>query len=64
MYPGYPVAASVMHANPREWWLRPVRMAPRDGEHSAVVCTFVYRRPSAARLSRTGVSTRPPNGDN
>ena len=28
-----------------------------------MVCTFVYRRPSAASWSRTGVSTRPPNGD-
>jgi hypothetical protein len=27
----------------------------RDGEHSAVVCMFVYRRPPAAKLSKFGV---------
>ena len=32
---------SVMEASPIEWWLRPVKMHPRDGEHSAVVCMLV-----------------------
>ena len=36
-----PVEVSVIEARPIEWWLRPVRMQPRDGEHNAVVCMLV-----------------------
>ena len=38
-----------------EWWLRPVRMHERVGEHSAVVCMLLKRRPFAASASRLGV---------
>ena len=38
------------------WWLRPVRMHDRLGEHSAVVCMLLYRSPSAANASKFGVS--------
>ena len=38
------------------WWLRPVMMHERDGEHSAVVCMFVYSRPPAASASKFGVA--------
>lgn len=38
--PGNPVDASVMQAMALAWWLRPVRMQERVGEHSAVVCMF------------------------
>ena len=44
-----------MHAMPLEWWLRPLSMHERDGEHSAVVCMFVYRKPFSASRSRLGV---------
>ena len=30
-----------MQAMALEWWLRPVRMHERDGEHSAVVCMLL-----------------------
>lgn len=43
-------------AMPFAWWLRPVMMQERLGEHSAVVCMLLYRRPSAAIASRFGVS--------
>jgi len=36
--PGIASEPSVMQAIPFEWWLRPVSMQERDGEHSAVVC--------------------------
>ena len=45
-----------MQARPLEWWLRPLSMQERDGEHSAVVCMLLKRRPSAARASRLGVA--------
>jgi hypothetical protein len=45
-----------MHAIPFEWWLRPVTMHDRLGEHSAVVCMLLYRRPFAAMASRFSVS--------
>jgi hypothetical protein len=45
-----------MEAVALEWWLRPVMMQERDGEQSAVVCMFVYSKPSAARLSMFGVA--------
>ncbi len=38
------------------WWLRPVMMHERLGEHSAVVCMLLYRRPFEASASRFGVS--------
>jgi hypothetical protein len=37
------------------WWLRPVRMHERLGEHNAVVCMLLYRRPFAASASKLGV---------
>ena len=45
-------------------WLRPVRSDERVGEHSAVVCQFVYVRPFAASLLMFGVSISPPHGSN
>jgi hypothetical protein len=59
---GKPVVASAMHAMPFVVWLRPVRSDERVGEQSAVVCQFVYVRPSAASLLMFGVSIRPPHG--
>ena len=44
-----------MHDIAFEWWLRPVNMHDRLGEHSAVVCMLVKRSPPAARRSRFGV---------
>ena len=49
-----------MHDIALEWWLRPVSMQERDGEHSAVVCMLVYRRPFFASASRLGVSIGEP----
>ena len=40
--------------------LRPVSSAARDGEHSAVVWKFVYRRPLAASRSILGVASSEP----
>jgi hypothetical protein len=57
---GKPVAASVMHAMPFVVWLRPVSRHDRVGEHSAVVCHWVYRRPASAIRSMFGVSISPP----
>ena len=45
-----------MHAMPLLWWLRPVTMHDRLGEHSAVVCMLVNRSPPAASASKFGVS--------
>ena len=45
-----------MHAIPFAWWLRPVTMQDRLGEHSAVVCMLLYRSPFAASPSKLGVS--------
>jgi hypothetical protein len=42
------------------WWLRPVMMHDREGEHSAVVCMLVYSSPPAASASRFGVDIGPP----
>ena len=42
-------------------WLRPVSIAARDGEHSAVVWNCEYLRPRSAIRSIVGVSTGPPN---
>jgi hypothetical protein len=45
-----------MAAIPLLWWLRPVMMHERLGEHNAVVCMLLYRRPLAASASKLGVS--------
>ena len=45
-----------MAAMPLAWWLRPVTMHDRLGEHRAVVCMLLYRSPFAANASRLGVS--------
>jgi hypothetical protein len=37
LLPGAEVAISVIAPIPTEWWLRPVSIACRVGEHSAVV---------------------------
>src|SRR5262249_13345601 len=50
-----------MTPKPIEWWLRPVMIAAREGEHSAVELKLVYRRPFAAIRSRFGVGITPPN---
>jgi hypothetical protein len=57
---GNPDAASVMQAMLFRVWLRPVSRHERVGEHSAVVCHWVNRTPSAAIRSMLGVSTGPP----
>ena len=57
---GNPDTASVMQAIELRVWLRPVSRHERVGEHSAVVCHWVYRTPSAASRSMFGVSTGPP----
>ena len=49
-----------MHAIELRVWLRPVSRHDRVGEHSAVVCHWVYRTPSAAIRSMFGVSIGPP----
>jgi len=54
---------SVIDAHRLTWWLRPVRKIERVGEHSAVVCHWVYARPLSASLSRVGMLMRPPYGD-
>ncbi len=41
---------------PLLWWLRPVMMHERLGEHSAVVCMLVKRSPFAASASKFGVA--------
>jgi hypothetical protein len=38
------------------WWLRPLIMHDRLGEHNAVVCMLLYRRPAAAIASKLGVA--------
>ncbi len=48
---------------PTEWWLRPVSIAWRVGEHSAVVWKRLSFNPFAASRSATGVLHGPPNAD-
>jgi len=60
--PGNPVVASAMQAMPFVVWLRPVSSDERVGEHSAVVCQFVYVSPFVARRRMLGVSMNPPQG--
>ena len=43
---GKPLVASAMQAMPLVVWLRPVSSDERVGEHSAVVCQFVYVSPA------------------
>ncbi len=57
---GNPAAASVMQAIELRVWLRPVSRQERVGEHSAVVCHWLYRTPCAAIRSMFGVSIGPP----
>ena len=45
---------------PTEWWLRPVSIACRVGEQSAVVWKRLYFSPFAASRSAVGVLTGPP----
>ncbi len=57
---GNPMAPSVMQPMLLRVWLRPVSRHERVGEHSAVVCHCVYRKPFAATLSMFGTGTGPP----
>ena len=45
---------------PTEWWLRPVSIACRVGEQSAVVWKRVNLRPLAPSFSKFGVWHGPP----
>src|SRR6476661_8559047 len=58
--PGADVAISVIPPIPTEWWLRPVSIAWRVGEQSAVVWKRLYFSPLAASRSATGVAQGPP----
>ena len=49
-----------MHAMPFMWALRPLSRLDRVGEHSAVVCQLVYRRPRSAMRWRLGIAMAPP----
>ncbi len=60
LYPGAPVAISVMPPMPAEWWLRPVSIAWRVGEQRAVVWKRLNFRPPAASISAFGVWQGPP----
>src|SRR4051812_47104550 len=57
---GDPAAPSVIQAIPLVVWLRPVNRRGGVGEHSGVVCLFLYRPPRGAFLSMFGVSITPP----
>jgi len=50
------VAISLIAAVALAWWLRPVMMHDRDGEHNAVVRMLLYSNPPAASASRFGVA--------
>ena len=63
LLPGADVAISVIAPMPTEWWLRPVSIAWRVGEHSAVVWKRLSFRPFAASRSAIGVLHGPPNAD-
>src|SRR5262245_7630431 len=63
MASGKPSDASVMHAQPFRWWLRPVRNVERVGEQSAVVCHWLYIKPLSASFCNVGMLILPPNGD-
>src|SRR4029450_8913558 len=58
-----PVASSLIAAVALAWWLRPVMMHDREGEHSAVVCMLVYSSPPVARASGVGVGAGCRRGD-
>src|SRR6266404_311056 len=60
LYPGAPVAISVIPPMPAEWWLRPVSSAARVGEQRAVVWKRLYFSPVAASFSAFGVWQGPP----
>src|SRR5258708_4788084 len=55
LYPGDPLAISVIPPIPTVWWLRPVSNACRVGEQSAAVWKRLNLRPPAARRSAVGV---------
>jgi len=57
---GKPVSKLEIARMPTAWWLRPVNMQARVGEHSAVVWKFVKRRPAAASASMRGVASVEP----
>jgi|GEM_PF-3442937 len=63
VYPGARVLISAITPIPTLWWLRPVRVAARVGEHSAVVWNRVYPAPSWLRRSMVGVRQGPPNAE-
>ncbi len=63
LLPGAEVAISVIAPIPTEWWLRPVSIACRVGEHSAVVWKRLSFSPFAASRSATGVLHGPPNAE-
>jgi len=46
----------VIAAMPLARWFRPATMHERLGEHNAVVCMLLFRRPSAAIASKFGVA--------
>src|ERR1700726_1688158 len=60
LYPGAPVAISVMPPMPAEWWLRPVSSAALVGEQRAVVWKRLYFSPTAGSFSAFGVWQGPP----
>src|SRR5262249_47254272 len=51
-----------MTPKPIEWWLRPVMIAAREGEHSAVALKLVSRGPFAGSRPRFAAGITPPNG--
>lgn len=51
-----------MQAMPLVVWFRPFSSDERVGEHSAVVCQFVYVSPRSASRLMLGVSINPPHG--
>ena len=58
--PGNAVATSMIAPALFEWWLRPVRIATRVGEQSAVVWKRLYRSPLLASRSSVGIGMPPP----
>jgi hypothetical protein len=60
LYPGEPVACSVMAPVAQLWWSRPVIRAARVGEHRAVVWKRLYFKPRLASRSKVGVGIGPP----
>jgi hypothetical protein len=63
LYPGAALAISEMTPIPTLWWLRPVSVAARVGEHRAVVWNRLYFTPVSAKRSAVGVRHGPPNAE-